>query len=101
MLRLLEAFPLFAKLKPELQHLNAQATNIARQLGGWATSLQNSDIKGQRYLTDKSRRHLQGNKEREEFLEELRKMHEQRIAGEKNCGVTGKESCGVTGEKNC
>ena len=80
MLHLLELLPLFAQLKPRLQHLNGQATNIASQLGGWATSLKNSEIKGQRYLTDKSRRILRGNKEREEFLEELRQMHDQRIA---------------------
>src|SRR5262249_5651988 len=80
MLRLLESLPLFASLKPQMQHLNVQAANISSQLGGWATSLQNSEIKGQRYLTDKSRRILQGNKEREEFLEELRRIHEQRIA---------------------
>ena len=80
MLRLLESLPLFTTLKPQLKHLNAQATNIASQLGGWANSLQNSDIKGQRYLTDKGRRILQGNREREEFLEQLRQMSEQRIA---------------------
>jgi four helix bundle protein len=79
MLHLLEALPLFANLKPQLQHLNVQANNIASQLGGWATSLQNSGIKGQRYLTDKSRRILKGNREREEFLEQLRQMNEQRI----------------------
>ena len=66
-------------MRPQLQHLNVQANNIASQLGGWATSLQNSGIKGQRYLTDKSRRILKGNREREEFLEQLRQMNEQRI----------------------
>ena len=80
MLRLLESLPLFTTLKPQLKHLNVQAINIASQLGGWANSLQNSDIKGQRYLTDKGRRILQGNREREEFLEQLRQMSEQRIA---------------------
>jgi len=80
MLRLLESLPLFAQLKPRLPPLGAQAANISSQLGGWANSLQNSDIKGPRYLTDKSRRILQGNKEREEFLEQLRQMNEQRIA---------------------
>jgi len=80
MLRLIGSLPLFTKLESQLQPLSVQASNIASQLGGWATSLQNSDIKGQRYLTDKSRRILKGNKDREEFLEQLRQMNEQRIA---------------------
>jgi four helix bundle protein len=81
MLRLLELLPLFGELKPKLQQLNSQAANISRQLGGWAASLQNSDVKGQRYVTDKTRRMSQKNKEREEFLHELRKTHDERIAG--------------------
>ncbi len=81
MLRLLELQPLFGELKPKLQQLNSQAANISRQLGGWAASLQNSDVKGQRHVTDKTRRMSQKNKEREEFLDELRKTHYERIAG--------------------
>jgi len=80
MLCLIESLPLFEQLRPQVQRLKAQATNICSQLGGWATSLQNSGIKGQRYLTDKSRRLLKENKERDEFLEQLRQMNDQRIA---------------------
>jgi hypothetical protein len=35
--------------------LKSIAESCARQLRGWADSLQNSDIKGQRHLTDKTR----------------------------------------------
>lgn len=61
-----------------LEHLPgfANAESISRQLRGWCDSLQNSDIPGQRYLTDKSRRISKEARERDEFLEELRRMRE-------------------------
>jgi len=45
-----------ANLKSEISNLKSIAESCSRQLRGWADSLQNSDIKGQRHLTDKSRR---------------------------------------------
>lgn len=44
-----------AHLKSEIETLISLAESCSRQLRGWADSLQNSDIKGQRHLTDKSR----------------------------------------------
>ena len=44
-----------AALKSEISNLQSLAESCSRQLRGWADSLQNSDIKGQRHLTDKSR----------------------------------------------
>src|SRR5829696_1607583 len=64
MLRLLEQLPRFNDLK-------LQAENISRQLRVWADSPQNSDIKGQRYLTDKTRRREKVKREREEFMSGL------------------------------
>ena len=79
MLCLLELLPPFASLTPKILELKSRAVSISRQLGAWADSLQNSEIKGQRYLTDKTRRTSQARSEREEFLEELRRMQEARI----------------------
>src|SRR6266705_4180967 len=45
-----------AKLKSEISNLKSLAESCSRQLRGWADSLQNSDIKGPRHLTDASRR---------------------------------------------
>jgi four helix bundle protein len=45
-----------ADLKSQILHLKSTAESCSRQLRGWADSLQNSDIKGQRHLTNKSRR---------------------------------------------
>src|SRR6266446_1549791 len=52
MLCLLELLPTFAKLRSEILELKSRAVSISRQLGAWADSLQNSKIKGQRYMTD-------------------------------------------------
>ena len=76
---LLELLPPFADLKSEISNLKSISVSISRQLRGWANSLQNSEIKGQRYLTDDTRRVSQAAREREEFLEELRRMQEERI----------------------
>ena len=77
--------------------MKLQAENISRQLRAWADSLQNSEIKGQRYLTDKTRRQEQAKREREEFTAELRRMQEEnlkrlerRAAGDEG-GMSGDE----------
>src|SRR3989442_547589 len=56
MLCLIERLPGFDDFKSEISDLKSMAESISRQLRGWADSLQNSGIKGQRYLTDKTRR---------------------------------------------
>ncbi len=76
MLCLLERIAALADLKSEISNLKSLAESISRQLRGWADSLQNSEIKGQRYLTEKSRRTAHASREREEFLERLRKIRE-------------------------
>jgi four helix bundle protein len=80
MLWLFENLPGFNSLKSEVAELKSLAENVSRQLRGWAGSLQESEIKGQRYLTEKVRRSSQAARGREEFLEELRRTQEQRIA---------------------
>jgi hypothetical protein len=53
MLCLLERLAIFTHLKFEISNLKSKAEGISRQLRGWADSLQNSDIKGQRYLSQR------------------------------------------------
>ncbi len=72
MLCLLERLSVFADLKSEISNLKSQAESISRQLRAWAESLQDSKIKGQRYLTEKTRRAAQSAREREEFLQRLK-----------------------------
>lgn len=64
----------FEELRSDLPDLIARAEGISRQLRAWAESLQNTDIRGMRYLTDRSRRVDERRREREEFLAELEQI---------------------------
>jgi four helix bundle protein len=79
MLWLLETLPDFADRKSEISDLKSLAEGASRQLRAWADSLQDSSIKGQRYLSEKTRRADQARRERERFLEELRQAQEANI----------------------
>ncbi len=74
MLSLLDRLPVFADFKSEISNLKSRAENISRQLRGWADSLQENPIKGQRYLTQKSRRLVEARRSQQEFLSELRRI---------------------------
>jgi four helix bundle protein len=76
MLCLLESIAAFGDLKSEISNLKSQAEGISRQLRAWAEALQDSKIKGQRYLTEKGRRATKAQQEREAFLDELRRIRE-------------------------
>jgi len=74
MFYLLERLPDFVNFKSEISDLKSRAESISRQLRAWADSLQNTEIRGTRYLTDKSRRTEKQRSEREEFLVELEQI---------------------------
>jgi four helix bundle protein len=74
MLCLLDRLHGFDDLKFEISNLKSRAEGISRQLRAWADSLQNSDIRGQRYLTNKTRSKSKEAREREEFLKELEQI---------------------------
>ncbi|HZE71621.1 MAG TPA: four helix bundle protein [Pyrinomonadaceae bacterium] len=71
---LLDRLPRFENLRSEISDLRSRSESISRQLRGWTDSLQNSNIRGQRYLTDKSRRLAKQARERDEFLKELEEI---------------------------
>jgi four helix bundle protein len=71
MLCLMERMPEFHPLNQQLDELKAIAESCARQIRGWADSLQESDIKGQRHLTVKTKAQYQNRKGRDEFLKTL------------------------------
>jgi four helix bundle protein len=71
---LCERLPEFFDLKSEISDLKRRAEKISRQLSAWAHSLQNSGIRGQRYLTNKARTKTKEAVEREEFLKELEEI---------------------------
>ena len=74
MLCMLERLPGITNLKSEISNLKLKAEEISRQLRAWADSLQNSDIRGQRYLTNKTRHSSKAARERAEFLKELEQI---------------------------
>jgi len=72
MLCLMERMSDFAHLKSEISDLKSLAEGTSRQLRAWAQSLQDSPIKGTRYLTSKDRKLQEARRERDAFLQELR-----------------------------
>src|SRR5688572_4689994 len=71
---LCDRLPGFSDLRSEISDLRSRAESISRQLRAWCNSLQNTDIRGQRYLTDKARSKTKEAREREEFLKELEQI---------------------------
>ncbi len=69
---LLERMTAFAHLKSQISNLKSTAESISRQIRAWADSLQASDIKGQRYLTEQSRECFQGKKRVEAVMAQLK-----------------------------
>jgi four helix bundle protein len=76
MLCLLEQLPGFSDLKSEISNLKSLSEGVARQLRGWADSLQSSKIKGQRFLTEKARVGVKAARDRADFLGRLRRIRE-------------------------
>lgn len=72
MLCFIERLKAFEDLKSQISDLKSEVEGISRQLRAWADSLQNSEVKGQRYLNQKERNIVQGKKEKTEFLEMLK-----------------------------
>jgi hypothetical protein len=51
--------------------LKSESEGVSRQLRGWADSLQNSPIKGQRYLDDSAREAVELKKQSNAFLKTI------------------------------
>ncbi len=78
--RTYERFAGLVDLKSQISNLKSLAESVSRQLRGWGNSLQNSEIPGQRHLTEKTARSFQAKRDREEFLEHLRQIRERKEA---------------------
>ena len=81
MLCLLERMPAFRDLESGVLDLKSRAESISRQLGAWIRTLRDSELKGQRYVTEKTRRVTQARQEREEFLRKLEQIRKGREPG--------------------
>jgi four helix bundle protein len=94
MLCLLERMPAFRDLESGVLDLKSRAESISRQLGAWIRTLRDSEMKGQRYVTEKTRRVTQARHEREDFL---RKLEQIRKGGSPGTGSPGTGSPGTGG----
>ena len=71
MLTLAGRRPLGNDFKFQISNLKSMAESCSRQLRGWAESLQNSDIKGQRHLNNRGRREWDQKQRAEAFQKKL------------------------------
>ena len=74
MLCLMERMPVFCDPKSEISNLKSLAETASRQFRGWAQTLQDSPIRGTRYLTAKTRQADESRRDRDAFLQELKDM---------------------------
>lgn len=77
MLRFVERFPEAAHLKSQISDLISLAESCSRQIRGWAENLQNSDIKGQRHLTDGSKDAYHAQKRADVFIHHIDEIVQQ------------------------
>ncbi len=75
----IERIKAFEHLKSQISDLRSAARSISRQLGGWAFSLQETDIRGARHLTEKSKSIYHQKGKAQVFMEDLKKQHEERL----------------------
>lgn len=66
-----------ADLKSQISNLKSLSETTSRQLRGWANSLQNSDIPGQRHLNDETRNAYDNRKRSESFRKQIQTNVEQ------------------------
>ena len=82
MLCFIEGLPSSASLKSPISSLKSRSESISRQLRAWAGHLQDSPVKGQRHLTESSRRVAEQDRKAKSFMadvdEIVRKSREKR-----------------------
>jgi four helix bundle protein len=74
-------------LKLKIEKLIPICESVSRQIRGWADSLQNGDIKGQRHLNEQSKAAYDQVRRTREFMDRLRRVREgEKIDWEKSGG---------------
>ena len=76
MLCLLEKMRAFSELKSDISSLKSSSERISKQLGAWVNSLKNSEMKGERYATEKVKARDGARRDREEYLNKARQERE-------------------------
>ena len=73
-LRVASELPWLAQLRERMAALIRKAEEISRQLRGWADSLQNSDIRGQKHLNEETREAYRSVRRVEAFRDKLEEI---------------------------
>ena len=71
MLLFSERFDRSADLKSKIAGLKSLAESCSRQIRAWANNLQNTDIKGQRHLNDRSKAQYESQRSAEIFIKNI------------------------------
>ena len=74
----------FSKLAREIAQLKSLAESCSRQIRAWASSLQESDIKGQRHLTQSGRESYDAKRRAEAFWSHVDAVIQDRFPGAKD-----------------
>jgi hypothetical protein len=90
-LRFCDQHPPMTHLRTRVRGLIVQGEGVSRQLRGWADSLQNSDIAGQRHLNEQSRAEFDRRARTEEFVKKLERIRREgaRAAGQEDATGSG------------
>lgn len=75
----IDRLPHFSHFESQILEINDLARSISKQLAAWAQSLQESDIKGPRYLTEQSRDAYHRKGRSDGLVKSLHDEHEDRI----------------------
>ena len=81
----------FDHLKSQISDLKSLATSISRQLSAWTSSLQEGDIAGPRYLTEKSKQTYQQKQRASAFMDKLKQDQDallERLKTERSGGAS-------------
>ena len=77
MLCVMEQMETFQPLLSDIVRFKGQCESVSRQIRGWTASLQESDIKGQRHLDERSKQNWQIDQRRAAYMEQQRAFRRQ------------------------
>ena len=83
MLCVMDRMPAFTHLKSEISDLNSRCESISRRIRAWTDSLQNSEIKGQRHLNDKTRQQYEQSQRKSDFWQRMDQFKQDQAARRK------------------
>lgn len=79
MLHFVDRLPGLEGMRESTRSLRTKAEEISRQLAAWATSLQNSGFRGQRYSTHADREEQQRRERAEAFKAHLKQLIQRKV----------------------